>query len=155
MGKCRSKKNIASMDASYPNAAMNLSSTKGFEEEAQKVSTTLKNLPSEFAETLGYHLCRLQLSSEKLADLSTLSVGTIKRYRVEEDINRNLRTVVLICVGMKLHPIFSYDLIRKAGLCFTCSLEHTAYQMLLMNSQKIGTEECIEYLKSIESKGEK
>jgi hypothetical protein len=155
MGNSHSKLNIGGKDARYPNTVLSFSGLKDFEAEAQKVSATLKSLPTEFAETLCYHLSRLQISAERLSELSTLSVGTIKRYRTEEDINRNLRTVVLICVGMKLHPIFSYDLIRKAGLCFTCSLEHTAYQMLLMNSQKIGTEECIEYLKSIESKEEK
>lgn len=38
--------------------------------------------------------------------------------RNNEAVNKSLRNVVAICIGLHLHPLLSEDLIRKSGNAF-------------------------------------
>ena len=60
-----------------------------------------------------------------------------------------LPRVVALCIGLKLHPILSLDLVKKAGYLFNQTPEHVAYQMILVAMTHNSIYECNEYLKTL------
>lgn len=149
MGMRRSQVNTVSTSAKCRNTLSDISSANAFATGVKKTSEILEELPAEFAGTLDCLLKRCHVTTNKLSELTDLSITTITRYRTDNAVHRKLSIVVLICLALKLSPILSLDLIKKAGFCFTCSIEHTAYQTMLMLSPTPKIEHCNDYLISL------
>lgn len=123
--------------------------SEAFSAEAKSVSTVLRELPACFPDTLDYHMKRNGITCDKLCELTDISEATVTRYRSKECFHYKLSIVTLICIALRLNPILSFDLVRKAGFNFTGSLEHTAYQMLIMSAAHIDIDQSNKYLLSI------
>ena len=149
MGMRRSQVNMTSANAKCRNTFSDVSSADAFAASVKNTSAILEELPAGFAGTLKCLLKRCHVTTNKLSELTNLSIPTITRYRTDNAMHRKLSIVVLICLALKLNPIFSLDLIKKAGFSLTCSTEHTAYQMLLMLSPTPTIEQCNDYLISL------
>lgn len=149
MGMCRSQVNKVTTNAKCRNAFSDISSADAFAARVEKTSAILEELPAGFAGTLKCLLKHCHVTTNKLSELTDLSLATVTRYRTDNGMHRKLSIVVLICLALKLNPIFSLDLIKKAGFSLTCSTEHTAYQMLLMLSPTPTIEQCNDYLISL------
>ncbi len=89
------------------------------------------SLPAEFSKTLKAHMKRKGCTVEKLAELSLIGPKTIQRMRNEEDYPVEMHHVVALCVGMQLHPIFSRDLLKKAGKSFKGTELHITYELII------------------------
>lgn len=113
---------------------------------SQNVSSILQQLPNSFSETLSAHMDRKGVSCERLAEACLLSRNSIFRFKKEAYPSISLPNVICLCIGLKLHPLLSTDLIRKAGYTFNGSSEHTAYQMLLMTMTNSPIYECNDFL---------
>ena len=146
MGMCRSQVNKVTTNAKCRNTFSDISSADAFAASVEKTSAILEELPAGFAGTLECHLKRCHITTNQLSELTNLSIATITRYRTDNETHRKLSAVVLICLALKLNPVLSLDLVKKAGFSFTCSTKHTAYQMLLMLSPVPPIEQCNEFL---------
>lgn len=113
---------------------------------SRNVTTILQGLPASFSRTLSAHMTRKGVTCERLAEACMLSRNSIFRFKKEEYPRISLPNVVCLCIGLKLHPLFSMDMVRKAGYTFNGSFEHTAYQMLLMTMTNNSLFECNDYL---------
>lgn len=109
----------------------------------------LNDLPSSFSETLIAHMKRKGVTVEQLAENSLVSDRQIYRFRRTAYPSISLSQVVGLCIGLKLHPVFSEDLIKKAGYSFNMSPQHKAYHMLILTMSSNSIYECNEYLEQI------
>lgn len=119
-----------------------------FSKSVQDVSGVLHSLPLTFGATLEAHMQRKGMTQEQLAEYSLLAVRTIRSYRNTEMPSIGLSRVVALCIGLKLHPLFCFDLVRKAGYRFGLTEEHVAYQILLGSMTHSSIYECNEYLRA-------
>ena len=122
MGMRRSQVNTVSTSANCRNTISDISNANSFATGVKKISEILEELPAGFAGTLDCLLKRCHVTTNKLSELTDLSITTITRYRTDNNIGRKLSVVVLICLVLKLNAIFSFDLIRKAGFLVACSM---------------------------------
>ena len=123
-------------------------STQQSSQSVQGVTSALKSLPLTFGETLEAHMQRKGMTQEQLAEYSLLAVRTIRSYRSTETPSIGLPRVVAICIGLKLHPLFCFDLVRKAGYQFCLTEEHVAYQILLGSMTHSSIYECNDFLRA-------
>lgn len=102
--------------------------------EAKRVSDILAEVPSSFCGTLDYHIERRKYTNEKMEERTGISSRMIQDYRKKKDIKPTLQSVLALCIGLNLHPSFSYDLIAKAGYnIMTASEENLIYRYLIDN----------------------
>lgn len=90
-----------------------------------------RNLPSSFTGTLKALMEWQNITVEALAERCGMSPKTIQRLRNDEECKTTLETIVALCIGLKLPPITSYDLIGKSRFSFIASEKHMAYRFLL------------------------
>lgn len=114
--------------------------------EAVKIAKIQQELAGGFGATLKYHMKRLKVTVEKLEELSLVGYKTIQTMRNNEAVNKSLRNVVAICIGLHLHPLLSEDLIRKSGNAFKSTEEDFVLQFLVHNHYKASIYECNELL---------
>lgn len=117
--------------------------------EASEISGIVRGLPSTFGDTLIAHMDRQSCTVEQLAEYSHVGDKTIQRLRNEVTYSTSLRNVVAICIGLKLHPILSKDLVAKAGHLFKLyDEEHVIFQVLLASKYHCTIYECNEILRA-------
>lgn len=109
----------------------------------------LQSLPASFSDTLIAHMKRKGFTVEQLAESSLVSDRQIYRFRKAPYPNITLPQVVGLCIGLKLHPILSCDLIKKAGYSFNMSPQHKAYHMLILTMSNNSIYECNDYLTQV------
>ena len=97
----------------------------------KELSEELMSMPGSFSKTLGYHIKRRGLTNEILAERSGLSSRIISDYRNNEDLTKELPTVMALCIGLNLHQFYADDLIEKAGYQWKKTQEHMVYRWLL------------------------
>lgn len=83
--------------------------------EAKRVADILAGVPSSFCGALDYHIKRRKYTNEKVEERTGISSRMIQDYRNKNDSKPTLQSVLALCIGLNLHPSFSYDLIAKAG----------------------------------------
>lgn len=66
--------------------------------------------------------------------------------RNDEYYSATLENVVAICIGLQLHPIFSKDLLKKAGLGFKNTEKQITYQLLIDSCYNESIHYCNEIL---------
>ena len=102
--------------------------------EAKRVSDVLAEVPSSFCGTLDYHIKRRGYTNEKMEERTGISSRMIQDYRNKKDAKPTLQSVLALCIGLNLHPSFSYDLIAKAGHnIMIASEEFLIYRYLIDN----------------------
>lgn len=107
-----------------------------------------KSLPVQFSKTLVAHMKMKHCTVEKLAELSLIGPKTIQRMRNEEDYPITIEHVVSLCIGLQLYPMFSKDLIKKAGLGFKGTEKHITYELLINSCYNESIHYCNEILES-------
>lgn len=97
--------------------------------------------PLNFPETLVYLMKDRKMTLERLEEMSLISTRTIKRMRNDEHYTVSSEQVVALSVGMKLPPIVSMELMRKAGIAMKNNILHNTYGMVLsvMYAEDINT----------------
>jgi len=107
----------------------------------------MKKLPGGFAGTLDELIKHRKATNEKLAEDSMLSARTVQRLRNDEEQNTSLETIIALCVGLKLPPVLSNDLISKSGHSLKLTTElHILYQLILNSYYAHPIRECNEIL---------
>lgn len=102
--------------------------------EAKRISDILAEVPSSFCGTLDYHIKRRKYTNEKLEERTGISSRMLQDYRNKKDAKPTLQSLLALCIGLNLHPSFSYDLIAKAGYnIMTASEEFLVYRYLIDN----------------------
>ena len=100
--------------------------------EAKRVSDILAEVPSSFCGTLDYHVKRRGYTNEKMEERTGISSRMIQDYRNKKDAKPTLQSVLALCIGLNLHPSFSYDLINKAGYnIMAANEEYLIYRYLI------------------------
>lgn len=117
-------------------------SPERFERSAKAIAAISKSLPNSFADTLSAHMKRKGMTVEQLVESSLVSERQIRRCKNAENPSISLQMVICLCIGMKLHPVFAFDLIRKAGFSLNDSVEHTAYKIILTSMTTSSVYEC-------------
>ncbi|MBR5945039.1 MAG: hypothetical protein IKZ94_08850 [Lachnospiraceae bacterium] len=111
-------------------------------EEMRKIGAAAKDLadqfdkmPGSFGKTLLFHMERKDITVEELEGASGVSVRSIGTYRNDPTAKPDFYTVIALCIGMKLHPSYTVDMIKKAGYdLFQPYTEEKAYfQDLIFN----------------------
>lgn len=131
--------------AKYVEAAIDI---QRLTKTTQNVSHVLNGLPGSFGATLEAHMQRRGMTQEQLAEGSLITDRRIRTYCMNDQMVP-LQRVVALCIGLKLHPILSLDLVKKAGYLFNQTPEHVAYQMILLSMTHNSIYECNEYLKTL------
>lgn len=114
----------------------------------EKIANIYSVLPPAFPESFKYHRNRKKITQEKLEEFSLVSVSTIKHLENEREYSTKLETIIALCIGMKLYPDFSFDLIDKAN-CIKLNRmlpQHNAYKMILLHKYHWSIHECNEFL---------
>lgn len=100
--------------------------------EAMAVSRIRQDLPSEFSETIVYHMHNLAMSRGLLAERSLLSEKTISRMRNEGRKRYSVRNIIAVCIGLSLYPELSHDLLEKADIrLHSDDPEEQCYEVML------------------------
>lgn len=107
----------------------NLEKAKAMQKYNREISKVLRELPQLFPEALVYLMNFLEVTVDSLAEASNLGDRTISRLRGGE--SKTLENVVAVCIGMKLPPSVSHELVRRAGFFLTNSEKDLAYRFLL------------------------
>lgn len=115
--------------------------------EAKRISDILAEIPSSFCCTLDYHVKRRGYTNEKMEERTGISSRMIQDYRNKKDAKPTLQSVLALCIGLNLHPSFSYDLINKAGynimaaneeyLIYRYLIEHHHMENIFMWNEKL------------------
>ena len=106
----------------------------------------MRNQPGSFTGTLKGLMEKQRVTVETLAERCGISPKTIQRLRNDEECKTTLETLVALCVGLKLEPPASYDLIGKSRFSFIASEKHMAYRFLLDGYYTHTLPECNELL---------
>ncbi|WP_347089233.1 ImmA/IrrE family metallo-endopeptidase [Streptococcus parasanguinis] len=115
-----------------------------------KVAEVMEQLPGNFCGTMVYHRKRRDFTREELEEHSTVSVSTIQRMETDKEYQKQLGRLMGICIGLKLYPTFSFDLIDKSNCKFDDTIVfHGVYKMLLRNCYHLTVDECNEKLKEM------
>ncbi|MCD8249315.1 MAG: hypothetical protein LUC60_05630 [Lachnospiraceae bacterium] len=109
---------------------------------ATRISAIMNELPASLGDTLVYHMKRLKITKEKLEELSNVSVSTIQRIRTKEGFQATLPSIIALCVGMRLDPELSEDMLDKAGYRLRNTPEHTMYKIILRNIYMASIDTC-------------
>lgn len=86
-----------------------------FGEYYNKVSIICDDLPYNFRKKLRYLRETVGMTREQLEEKSYISSQTIKEIENNNKRGYSVETIIALCIGMKLPPEFSFDLLRIAG----------------------------------------
>lgn len=115
-----------------------------------KVAKVMEELPGNFCGTMVFHRNRREFTREELEEHSTVSVSTIRRMETDKEYQKQLGRLMAICIGLKLYPTFSFDLIDKSNCKFDDTIVfHGVYKMLLRNCYHLTVDECNQKLKEM------
>ena len=124
-------------------------SPTAFKKTTQTVASISQSLPLSFGDTLSAHMNRKGITLDQLAESSLLSRRQICRYKTNAYPKISLQTVICLCIGLKLHPLFAFDLVKKAGYSLIDTTEHTAYKIILTSMTTSSIHECNDCLKQL------
>lgn len=116
--------------------------------EIKRINGILLDLPGSFSGSLKKHMERKGYTEELLSQESWVSLSTIKQYRQKEEKEKTLKTVTALCIGLHLHPWFTEDLLRKAGIIPKATKQDGAYRYLYTVHYKDSIEDCNKYLRA-------
>lgn len=88
---------------------------QNFEKYYSKISILCENLPYDFRDKLRYLRESVGMTREKLEEKSYISSQTIKEIETNKKRGYSVETIIALCIGMKLPPEFSFDLLKMSG----------------------------------------
>ncbi|XHB96021.1 helix-turn-helix transcriptional regulator [Lactococcus garvieae] len=145
----RDKESDIQFNISYPNEK-NIKVEEKAEfiaAHAQDMLDLMANFPSDLGEALKLLMKWREIKVEKLSEDSQLDVASISRIRSGARENPALRTIIALCVGMKLPPILSHKLIENAGYTLRySSQEQMLYEIILAGCGSLDIYDCNELL---------
>ena len=104
-------------------------------------------------ETVQYHMKRLKITEERLAEKTGLTVRTITALRTKENYCPKIETVLAFMVGVGLEEVYRNDLIEKFNLSHQMKNEtYMLYQIMTATKPDISVHEINHYLASIGKK---
>lgn len=106
----------------------------------------LKTLNNSFSDSSKKLMEIVEITVEELAEKIDVSPKTIQRLRNGENENPNTKTVVAMCIAMKLPPDLSMHLIETSGHRFKITEEDLVYKFLIRSCYTTPLEECNQYL---------
>lgn len=147
----RTKNNICQLISYIPEYSTDMLICNVQEYLCQKINAweILRSLPTEFSRTLAMHMKQRKYKVKQLSDASLVNERTIQRLLANEAHNTSLNTIIAICIGLNLSPIFSFDLISKSGCGFKRTAEHNAYKVILIAHYHSDIYKCNEILESM------
>lgn len=120
-----------------------------FSEECIEARDLICKMPSLFSSALDMLIKYRGLTNEDVEECSLVSEKTVRRLRNGET-KVSLKTLVALCIGLKLNPAISDALIQKSGCRFMAGdLTHIAYEQLIKAHYKSSIHVCNEYLESM------
>lgn len=119
-----------------------------FSQYCRNIIVINKNLPYDFRTRLKYFRKQLNLTREKLSELSYISEQTIKQIENDERRGYTLETVISLCIGMNLSPDLSIPLIESSGysISYNSSKLIVAYNYILRNMYYCSIDEVNQFL---------
>lgn len=101
-------------------------------EQFKSIQKIFKEMPALFGETLTYHMTNINMTVEKLAELSLMSERTITRMRNPKNKLPSLESIIAVSVGLSLYPELSSDLLQKADVKLHADVPlEMCYQVML------------------------
>lgn len=91
---------------------------KVLKEHVDDVRQTALNLPRDFKRCLETLMKWSGVTLEELAERSGIAPRTLSNIKNDTSHNMKLESVVAICLGLRLPPELSFDLIEASGLSF-------------------------------------
>lgn len=107
-----------------------------------RIQNMIDEMPKEFNGTLEYHMERLGWTNAKLAEECRISERTVTRLLANPYPNAKVQTIIALCLGMKLDPQISHDLIRKSYVSLPPTDECNAYRVIVDYMYLAGIEAC-------------
>lgn len=103
----------------------------------------------DFKTAFSFYMDDAGVTVGELSERTGIARRTIHRYR-QNNVNMDIKTIVVLCIGMKLSVRRSMHLINLAGLSFTQSAEHRLYYSLISIAycSDLTVEKCSNFLKS-------
>ena len=120
-----------------------------FEVQSERMKIYLKALegtPFQFSAALGFHRKMRDFTQEQLAELVNISVRQVINYEKGDVKSPSKRTVVAMCVAMKLETDLSDDLLRKGGCYPGTSLDDLAILFVLHTMYEYSVQYCNGFL---------
>ncbi len=99
----------------------------------EELSNVLESLPGSFSKTLEAHMKRKDINEEELSYRSNISTVTISKFINHNEAEKTFASVLAICIGLNLHPLFMEDLIAKAGYANRIDPTHIFVKFLIWN----------------------
>lgn len=100
---------------------------------SEELAETMGNLPGSFSKTLRAHMKRRNINEEELSYRCNISTVMISNYLNHEDQEKKFASVLALCIGLNLHPIYMEDLIEKAGYSMKKDQAHFFVKFLIWN----------------------
>lgn len=141
----RDKESDIQFNISYPNEK-NITVEERAEyitSHAQDMLDLMANFPNDLGETLKLLMKWREIKVDKLSEDSQLDVASISRIRSGARENPTLKTIIALCVGMKLPPMLSHKLIENAGYTLRYSnKEQMLYEIILGGCGSLNIYDC-------------
>lgn len=109
-----------------------------------RMQEVIETLPASVGGTVVAHMKRLDCTEEDLEEYAHISRRTISKIRTNKCSTLEMRYFVAICIGLKLEPPYSLDLMNKTRYRFDTSREATMYLILLTTMYAAGIDACNE-----------
>lgn len=103
----------------------------------------------DFKTAFSFYMDSVGVTVGELSERTGIAIRTIHRYR-QFNVCMDIKSTVMLCIGLKLPIKRSMHLINLAGLSLTPSLEHSIYYSLLSIAycSDLNVEICNNFLKS-------
>jgi len=103
--------------------------------QAKSIEGSADVLPASFSKTLEFHIKRKGCDLTELSINSGISEITIRQYLDKGNQHPAKSSAMALCVGLNLHPVYSLDLLRKAGheIVYQPTEENILYYDLITN----------------------
>lgn len=120
-----------------------------FSQYYNKVYQILDSVPYNFRKRLRYYRESVGLTREQLEESSYISAQTIKEIETNDKRGYSVETIIALCIGMKLPPEFSFELIKMSGYNIENNLtkENCIYCFILRNFYNMPIDDINEFLK--------
>lgn len=107
---------VCSLDAvQNEDVLKNASAMQRIAEFSKEYAEIGGSLPSSFCGTLDAHINRRGFTNEHMEERTLISERTIRDYRSKPESKPTLQSVLALCIGLNLYPLFAFDLLSKAG----------------------------------------
>jgi hypothetical protein len=115
-------------------------------EDVKKAAKIASELPGSFGKSLAMLMKWRGMTIEQLGENARLDNRMIQRMRNNDTMDWDIKQVVALCVGLKLPPPLSMNLLEKAGLKFRSSEEQFVCAQILSTRYNSSIQECNELM---------